>query len=110
MTTSGTLTNMYKLQNKLTRATVFGLRYHIDNVKDRSSWNPKLDPIWEEFLLDTPYSIQDDNLDCYLKLYGSLKVRHGDWVLLNDQGFYFPITQSILTTLYEFAGAKPEEL
>lgn len=101
---------MYKLQNKTTGAEVFALRFTEDCVLDRSGWSHNLVPIWEDFLSDTRYSVEDANWNLHLKLYESVNVIHGDWVIRNNEGFYFPISEKLLTTLYTFVGTKPEGL
>jgi hypothetical protein len=110
MTTSGILIDMYKLQNKTTGAEVFALRFTENCVLDRSGWSNNLVSIWEDFLSGTRYSVEDANWNLHLKLYESVKVIHGDWVIRSNEGFYFPISEKLLTTLYTFVGTKPDGL
>lgn len=101
---------MYKLQNKTTGAEVTAMRFSEKDVLKRFDWEPIMDSSWDEFLLETKYSVIDDNWKLYLKLYESLIVKEGDWVIRNNEGFYFPISQKLLITLYTFVGSKPEGL
>ena len=100
---------MYKLRNKHTGVDVFALGFLEDCVMDKSGWGAKLVPIWAEFLSNIDYSFEDANWNLRLKLYNSVNVIHGNWVIRNHEGFYFPISYKLLTELYDFVGTKPDE-
>ena len=113
---------MYKLKNKITGAIVFGLKFYNESVHRQSLpenastldvWSsirePKvLVPIWRDFLSNVPHELEDRNWQCIIKLYEAIVVKEGNWVLSNQEGFYFPITEELLKARYDFI--EPEKL
>jgi len=114
---------MYKLRNKQTGVEVFALGFTkestfkstIQDYADKIEiWNSlrtpkKLTAIWNEFLSNVEHELEDRNWKVVIKIYEGVIVNEGDWVIRNQEGFYFPIHYKLLTKLYDFVGTKPDD-
>lgn len=92
---------MIYLQNKNTGKSFEALQVE-DSIVVRlisNDWCLTLDAT--EFLLQlNTYSIDWSGWEKYIMLYGGIKAFEGDWILKDENGFYFVITDSCKKELY----------
>jgi len=78
-----------------------------DDANKLDIWNSLREPYtmtlpWKNFLAHiTKYEIEDRNWNIVLKLYEGVVVNEGDWIVMNHEGFYFPITEVLLHAMYD---------
>lgn len=100
---------MYVIKNKYSKLDALTLQWSRDAIVNRETL--ELNQSWKNFLtFISKYEIDDRNWNIVLKLYEGVVVNEGDWVVMNNEGSFFPLNLGMLKSMYELVDGNLTDL